>query len=310
MRRRRVDTLTLLGDLFDLMSRFGILKLTIVGAVLMATAATHATQRTFTIDSQKSRLTLSGSVMGSALREQGAGSLAAAIEGTIEADVKPISIQFTGKSSIRPVISGTWQPGIDGVSGSAPANYGALADVLFTKVQTALRDVNLAVQSSALSLSSGGSFNGGGLSFSFSQEGAAALDYNAGFISGRLPLAGLSASNLVQQATLTTNSTEKTISIPVDAEFKFSIASTDDTKLRVTGQIVATFKPVLAITGIQVSNNRLVLTVDGGTASVQLQTSADLKTWQSRTVNPLFIGDSALFSMEIPKGTEFFRVGQ
>lgn len=96
----------------------------------------------------------------------------------------------------------------------------------------ALRNSVLEATSADLALSSG-SFDSSGLVFAFPQNPTASLDYRAtGFIStsGSEELEGLSTNKVATSATLLTTNGRLTVTIPVGAEFFFTLLTPDDVK--------------------------------------------------------------------------------
>jgi hypothetical protein len=95
-----------------------------------------------------------------------------------------------------------------------------------------LRNSVLEATSADLALSSG-SFDSSGLVFAFPQNPTASLDYRAtGFIStsGSEELEGLSTNKVATSATLLTTNGRLTVTIPVGAEFFFTLLTPDDVK--------------------------------------------------------------------------------
>src|SRR2546422_11454426 len=99
----------------------------VVGLFALTAGLTPVVADVFTIDTNQSSLTLSGSFQGTSFVQQGPGSLTTKYEGTIQVAQSANSIQFTGESVITAQNSGSWQPLTNGAAGSAPANYGATA---------------------------------------------------------------------------------------------------------------------------------------------------------------------------------------
>src|SRR6516164_4924009 len=96
---------------------------TLVG-VLMLEAVSSASAQVFTLDAQQSMVTISGSVVGGVITNQGLGSLTTKFGGTIKVSVTGNSLQFTGQSQLLGQTNGSWQPKADGTAGSEPADYG------------------------------------------------------------------------------------------------------------------------------------------------------------------------------------------
>src|SRR5215510_10622334 len=107
----------------------------LVGAILVSNQAWTASA-TFTIVSNESQLTLSGTSVYGALSapvsSQSSGSLTTSYIGSINTDIDGANIAFTGDSTIAALTNGTWQPAPGGAIGtSALADYGGKATVAF-----------------------------------------------------------------------------------------------------------------------------------------------------------------------------------
>jgi hypothetical protein len=204
--------------------------------------AREALAAAFTIDPVQSSISLSGNVIGYSLQEQAAGSLSTHFEGTVNADVTDVSIAFTGSSLLSTRNSGDWQPKANGADGSEPANYGGKASAGFASALAAVRNAQFDVTSPPLAIN-GGTFDSGSLVFQFLTNSQGALDYKiSGLLSqkGRQALAGIATNKLTTQATLTTSGTTQTLTIPVNTDYFFKLVSANDTKLTLSGQLVAT----------------------------------------------------------------------
>src|ERR1043166_6537110 len=77
---------------------------------LAAPALTAVGAEVFTVDSTQSTVSISGTVAGQTLHEQGAGSLTTHYQGTLVADVGVDTIQFPGQSQVVAINNGSWQP--------------------------------------------------------------------------------------------------------------------------------------------------------------------------------------------------------
>src|SRR5689334_16563259 len=110
------------------MKQNSFLTLTLIAAALNG-GIFRASADTFTIDPAQSSLTVSGMVFGIAFNPQGAGSLTTVYNGTIQVAQTGGTIQFTGGSLIAAETSGSWKPLPGGGNGSAPADYGGLANI-------------------------------------------------------------------------------------------------------------------------------------------------------------------------------------
>jgi hypothetical protein len=221
--------------------------------------------KTFVLDTNNSSLTISGTLEGAAFQQQGAGSLTAKISGTIKAEVTSSNITFVGGSAVVALNSGNWQPGPNGVAGSAPANFGVKASVLLTTALAAVRNTLLDVTSSALAVT-GGSFSGQGLHFNYPSKSTAGLDYSysglLGTGNGSQLLKGVSTNNL-NNATLIVQGAQLVLTIPVDDSGTATALNPNDIQYRLRGQWVAR-APVsvpLKFNAFQVSSGQLTFTI-------------------------------------------------
>lgn len=265
----------------------------------------------FTIDPAQTQITLSGSVAGSTLKEQGPGSLTTTISGTMLADVTGTSIQFTGGSSLIAKTNGVWQPGPGGASGSAPADYGAQASTFLGTIKGALRDLVLDMTSGSLPINNG-QFDASGLIFGFKTNGTAAFDYDAGFL-GRdsIELSGLSTNKIVNGATLSGASGSQKLVIQVDTEFKFSAISDNDSAVHLTGQLVAAEAAGgPRILSISVQNQNATVLVQGAAASTALQFSSDFKGWNALGAARADNANGAAFTFPLSGNQGFIRTTQ
>ena len=221
------------------------LNLFATGGLALGLALAPATADVFSLDPNQSSLTISGTVQGANLAQQGAGSLTTHYGGVIQATQTASSIQLPGQSSIEAMNTGNWQPLADGSAGLAPANYGALVNLAagLVKVKAALRSLVLDVTSPALTINSAGQFASTNLTFLIPTNANSALSYLVTGLmdsSGSTALSGQSTNNVTAFATLVTNGEAQTLTIPVNAQFMFSATSTNDTILNLVGQLVAT----------------------------------------------------------------------
>ncbi len=270
----------------------------------------------FTIDNSQSVITASGVVASFTFSQQGSGSLTTSYSGNINADLSGSAIQFTGGSAISAHNNGTWQPGLGGTSGSAPANYGAYALAYGAiPVYGALRNIVLDMTSSALPVT-GGNFDGNSLIFSLVTN-TASLDYKSSVTGGgSLALDGDSTNSIVGQATISTNAGVRTLSFPINTTFVFSLLSTGDSSVRLTGQIVATNSIAGAVAApiihsLTISNQNVMVAAENATAQSQLLTSSNLISWLPASVTIKTNGSGWIIfttPMHGPRG--LFRVKQ
>jgi hypothetical protein len=268
----------------------------------------------FTVDPTRSKLTATGTVSGSAIQQQGPGSLITAFSGTILANVSSDGVQFPGGSSINGDTNGVWQPGVGGTAGSAPADYAAQATVVFGTILGAVRNVELDVSSGVLPITSG-QFDASGLLFSIKTSPKASFDYTAGFFgSGTVVLSGLSTNKVVNGASLTPVSGVQTLSIQIDTTFLFTALQTNDSSIHLTGTLVATQGPQrppgVTIGSIQLQNQTVTLQVQNATTTTSVQSSTDLKAWAPQPSSRSDSGGVATFTFNSTARNNFFRVTQ
>jgi hypothetical protein len=275
----------------------------------------------FTLDTNLSSLTISGTVQGASLVQQGAGSLTTQYGGTIEATQTASSIQFPGQSLIAAMNSGNWQPLDDGSAGLAAANYGASVNLAagLVKVKAALRSLVLDVTSSALTFNSTGQFASTDLTFLIPTNANSALSYLVtGLVdsSGSTAVSGQSTNNVTTLATLVTNGEAQTLTIPVNAQFTFSANSTNDTILNLEGQLVAfrtaaavATAPILQSLTVQTQVVTLQWQAPAG-QQFQVQSSTDLMAWQINAVNVTSGSSNYTWSGPATGTNGYFRLKQ
>lgn len=264
----------------------------VVGLFTLTAGLTPVVADVFTIDTNQSSLTVTGSVQGASFAQQGPGSLTTKYGGTIQAVQTANTIQFTGLSAITAHNSGSWQPLTNGVAGSAPANYGATASLAggFATALAALRLMLLDVTSPPISVNSG-QFDSRDLTFLFPTNATSTLDYKvSGLVNsaGSKPLTGNATNNVASLATLTTVGNQQTLTILVNAKFFFTLVSANDTIVDIAGQIVAHRAAVAPLLIQSITVRTQVVTLQWQSAPGQLyqvQSSTNLATWQTNAVN-------------------------
>jgi len=265
-----------------LAASFTIILLTLAGGVFSMAADV------FTINSAQSFLTLSGSVQGSSFSPQGTGSMTNFYAGTIQASQTAGTIQFTGGSLITAQTNGNWYPAVGGATfATAPADYGATASTFAGTVYAAMRQIQFDVTSPAINVTSG-QFSPAGLTFQFSTNINSTLDYYNSFAMGSKALTGNATNNVATLATLTTVGTTQTLTLGVNALFTFTLISSGDTLVNVSGQIVATRSSAapLVIQRPAVTNHVVTLkwqSTAGQTFQVLLSTN--LPVWKTNASN-------------------------
>jgi hypothetical protein len=262
----------------------------------------------FTIDEAQSKITMAGKVLGNALTEQGTGSLTTSFYGSIRADVTATGIQFIGGSSLTARTNGVWKPGPKGAAGSAPADYAAQASTLFASVKGALRNVVLDVTSGVLPVSNG-QFDASTLLFQFPTNSTASFDYDAGLIgAGGVALSGASTNRIAKGASIQDASGSQTLTIPVDTEFKFKALVPDDSVVQLSGMLVGKAVALPEITSIAVTNQTVILHVQGTGPNPGVLSSPDLKQWTSRAPTQTSTTNGVVLTLPVGGAQEFYRV--
>jgi hypothetical protein len=292
-------------------------RLTLLAIVFLVTVSPHfralAAPVIFNLDPARSSITLSGSVLNNALKEQGPGSLTTSFSGTIAADVTGSTIQFIGGSAIDAKTNGNWQPQTT-AAGSAPADYGATAANPVATALAAGRNLVCRLLIGHLPITSG-TFDSSKLAFGFPTNATSIIDYRVtGFLlntSGSKALVGLSTNRITTVATLTTAAAGETLTLPVDADFVVNLAANITILLNLKGQLVATRStiqgPVFSF--IVVSNQIVTLqwqTIPG--QKYQLESSTDLKGWTPEATNLIASINTFTWSTNVTRNLQFFRV--
>jgi hypothetical protein len=213
-----------------------------IGVDDIQVTATAGLPLSFTLDSTRSSLALSGDVAGSTIQQQGSGSLTTTYSGKVAAlwDQVGSTISFlsAGTDAVAG-ISGNWQPLPGGASGSAPANYGGQAQIILITARAALREMHVSMSTSTpLSLSGSGPFTFSSTQTFTITHGFA--DYNAGALgSGQSDLSNASAANASS-----TNGTLQDLgngtfqlTMPIDVTLSGSVGG-QPANLRIQGTIV------------------------------------------------------------------------
>jgi hypothetical protein len=226
--------------------------------------------------------------MGMTIAEQGPGSLTTILSGSVNAEVTPTTIRFTGASLLDALPNGSWQPLPEGGAGEAPADFGAKTESpLFGTIQAAVRDVILDLQSDALPLQDM-AFDASQIQFISPTNSAGAFDYRAGLLAGRKSVSGVSTNKVASGATLTASDGIQTLTLMIDTQFPFTAFFPNDSMVSFTGKIVAT-RPLespapapLELQSITLGNNQFILRVKGVPATTdRVESSPDLQRWQA-----------------------------
>jgi len=285
------------------------LAVALFGVTGIIVISAQAAPQSFTLDSSQSQVTLAGKAVGFTFVEQGPGSLTTHYSGTVKAELGASTIQFTGGSTIVAQTNGVWQPAAGGGAGNAPADYGAKANLGLGTAYTAMRNVVLDLTSAALNINNG-NFDSTALVISFPTNAHSVFDYNAGFVgTGSAPLAGYSTNTLANGASLTMSAAGQKLTLHLDATYIFSLLSSNDSTLHMTGQLVATgAPPAVVIHSIVVSGSTVTLAVDNALTSSQLQGSTNLVGWFPVNATASTTGGVTTFTAPTGGPIEFFRV--
>lgn len=300
------------------------LKTNFIGATVLSITAfalihASAAPAVFTIDQSQSQISAAGTVEGAAFSAQGPGALTTSYSGSINADVSGSTIQFTGGSAITAQNSGNWEPDETLQPTGAPANYGPTATISISifsaTVYGALRNIVLDLTSTPLTVA-GGSFAGTNLVFSSASDNAV-LDYyvDPGYVpSGSKALTGYATNAVATGASLSTSGSTQTLVVPIDATFYFTVQSTDDTVVHLTGQIVAT-RSVSGVTApvidaLAINGSNVELTVENATGGAQVEVSTDLINWTAASSTTTTVGGKTIFTTPRDGTQAFYRIEQ
>jgi len=219
-----------------------------VSALLGSNVSQAGRNVTWTLNPSASSISVSGAVEGYPLEQQAAGSMTTTYSGPMNTVVSgpfhtaalPNALQFSS-ASVDAAVNGTWQPGIGGVSGSAPGDYGVKANMgLFGTLYAAMRDFMLNLTSSQLAVSGGG-FNSSLIDATVLQGYA---DYRSILGSARDDLAGEIVANSATAGLIALNGTTATLTVPVDATLPISGGFTGT--IRLQGTLVGTTAVLVA----------------------------------------------------------------
>ncbi len=259
-----------------------------LGSFVLAAGIKGATADVFTIDTNQTFLTISGSVSGANFAQQGPGSLTTKFTGTVQLTQTGSTVQFTGLSVIDALTNGSWQPLSGGAAGSAPADFGATASPLggLVTVVAAMRSVVFDVTSPVIPLT-GNQFGATNLLFKFSTNAASVLDYRATGVApaqGTKALTQTATNNISSLGALTNSGNQQVLFVPVNTQFIFTLASANDTIVNLAGQLVATRSAAtpLLVQSATVSNQVVTLKWQStANQSFQVQSTTNFSSWQT-----------------------------
>ena len=291
---------------------------TIWAAALAMTTPSWAAPATFTVNPDLSVVSVSAIAASFALSEQGPGSLGSKLGGTLVLDQAGDFLQFTGGSQLIVYTNGTWEPGVGGVAGTAPACFAGKVSSFLANAKAALRNAQLDATSPPIKLTSG-SFDSSTLVFGFLPAAKTAFDYSVSSLfsskTGSATLTGLSTNHVTASATLTTAAGVQTLTIPIDATFIMGLLVDGDSTVDIKGKIVATraaSTPVafsIGQVGVKGQTVTLQWKADPGLKFTILG-SGDLKTWNSRATDVTSATGDYSWSGATAGNTEFLRLTQ
>lgn len=268
---------------------------------------------TFTLDPARSSVTMSGTVQGNTITQQGAGSLTTRYTGALKTELRADSIQFTTASFVDAQVNGNWEPKIGGAAGTDPADYGGQASNFFATVKAALRNLLLNVTSATLPVS-GTNFNASAIEFAFPASSSSSLDYRVTGLtsdSGTRTLSGVASNAVGSTGTLVTAGDRQELTIPIDTTFQFNLITPNDVTLRLTGSLVGTrpFGDTERLqTLISLSGNTVTLEwQSAANESNNIESSVDLKIWAPREQGVLSSGPVTTWTASKSGPVEFFR---
>ncbi len=274
-----------------------------------------ASGQTFTIDPGRSSIAISGTAAGSAVSEQGPGSLTTTYSGTIKTEITSTTIRFPAGSQIIAQNSGSWRPRADATDGSEPANYGGQATVLFSLAKVALRNMQVDAFSPNLPLSNG-QFDSRSLTFSFLTNAGSTISYLVtGLVSksGSNALSGYATNTITTSSKLETAGDVQTLTIPVDATFYLTLVSANDSTVRLIGQLVATRSVAapLVIQTPELQNQTVTLRWQAAPGQTfQVYACQNLLDWQMVAASVTSTSNTYTWSEAVTPSSRFYRVAK
>lgn len=190
---------------------------------------------TFTLDTNRSVMVLTGTIGGAALVEQAPGSLMGHYAGKLEVEVTDSTLRLLSGSAITALNGGEWEPLPGGEAGRAPANYAGVANVTMLTVKPAIRGGGLDFSGGTAALADG----------QFSCEGlllkpaaSTKLDFNYGLGGDSQALTETLTNTASAKGTLKAVGATLVLTLPVDASGN-TVVEDQDVQYRVRGRIVA-----------------------------------------------------------------------
>jgi len=276
-----------------------------------------ATAQVFTVDTNQSSISISGTVVGGAITNQAPGSLTGALGGTIKALVTANTIQFTAQSHILSVVNGSWQPKSDGSAGSEPADFGGKVNLGFASGVAALRDIQLDMLSAPISVNAG-QFDSRAVTFQFPTNATSSLAYNVtGLVNqhGAVPLTGYATNKITALSSLTLEGNQEVLRVPVDATFMLQLVSSNDSQIRLQGQLVATAAagstPLPIVKSLTIQGQSILLQWQANQGQqLQIQFSKDLMHWLTNQTITMSAGGTYTWTGAVAGSSGFYRLAK
>lgn len=273
----------------------------------------------YDLDPERSVVSLSGTISALGLEvpmePQAPGSLTASFGGSLRVEQGDGRLSFLPGGQVVPRENGSWEPGLGGVAGRAPASYAGKAriQVLFftASAVAASRAVSMGLTSPPLTVGADGTFPAGSLQVTFLEGASSALDFRiTGAVeqSGTRLLTGLLTNRVSTVGRRSTNNGVETLTVPVDAGYTFQVESDvgpTEFRMRFVGQLVATRReeveePVVVLQPPTAPGEPLTL---AWPAAFKLQRATQL-------LPPNWVDDPSSSPLTVPttQPGEFFRV--
>jgi hypothetical protein len=279
-------------------------------AAALGTTSLKATTLQFNIDQSVSKLTLSGSILGNPIEEQGPGSLTSSISGRLITFESLDGIQFIGGSVVVANPTGNWKPGPNGTPGSGSAAYGAQAETVIGVIKGALRNMLMDVTSPVLPFGNE-VFDASDMVFSFRSDTSPSFDYDAGPLGlSTIPLSLMSTNEIVNGGSLTLSGGLQKLTINIDTQFVLSAVMEGDTIVRLKGQLVAVQADVPTLTSLGVANATVLIRVQEAGQTCALEVSSDLKHWDPQPATRIEDTHGVGLSFPTAGTMQFFRLAK
>jgi hypothetical protein len=226
-------------------ARSAVLPLILGAAITFCMGSPARAATTFTVDTNRSVLALSGTIGGVALVEQAPGSLMGHYTGKLMVEVTNSTLTLLSNSVVTALNGGEWEPLPGGEAGRAPANYGGQAYVMMMTIKPAIRGGGVDLSGGNLTLARG-QFSCLGLALK--PVAGTKLDFNYVVGGDSQALTQTMTNAASGKGMLKTDGANLVLTIPVDASAS-TVVEDQDVQYRVKGRIVAR-GPAAAFPGI------------------------------------------------------------